>query len=65
MIVKESCRWELATRGNLDGAEGGISYSLLCAGQSAGLESIPAPSSAGAQDVRRPFLKGFLESHIY
>ena len=24
-----SCRRELATKGNLDGAEGGISYSLL------------------------------------
>lgn len=26
-----SCRRELATKGNLDGAEGGISYSLLSA----------------------------------
>lgn len=25
-----SCRRELATKGNLDGAVGGISYSLLC-----------------------------------
>jgi hypothetical protein len=45
---------EVATNGSqFWWSDSGAGYSLLCAGQSAGLERIPAPISAGAQDVRR------------